>query len=164
VAITSAILLLGCAGVAEADFNSGDYSHSRIDCNVTPSRVDPISLVVYGYTAYYAQARAVVQSKTGWSGDNSTGQYGLSEGHCTAMEGESYSGCDICSRLHVRYNQTHSKDAKGRYETVGTPAPGDRHDLQQRDPRPRRRIVHLRAELHRGSHVPSVCDELPVLG
>jgi hypothetical protein len=37
------------------------------------------------------------------------------------MEAQSYSACSICTRHHIRYNQTHHVDTKGRYETVGTP-------------------------------------------
>lgn len=106
------------ASPAPAAFDSGRYSHSSSSCN---SSVDPITLVLFGYTAYESHARSVLQSRMGWSGDASTSQYANSSGFCTPMDGESYSACDTCERNHVRLNQTHEKDTKGRYETVGTP-------------------------------------------
>jgi hypothetical protein len=112
------LIALGAADAARADFSSGEYSHAGGGC---ASRVDPITLVIYGYTAYYEQARAVVESKTGWSGDNSASQYGTSHGFCTPMDGESYSRSGLYERQHLRYNQTHHRDLKNRYETVGTP-------------------------------------------
>lgn len=111
------------ASSASADFNSGSYSHSSGACN---SSVDPISLVLYGPGAYYSLARAKMESvlnvyRGPWSGDDSASQYANSHGFCTPMDGESYDSCDFCNRNHVRLNQTHHKDLKGRYETVGTP-------------------------------------------
>lgn len=116
-AVAVALSVVVPAG-ASADFSSGSYSHSSSACN---SSVDPITHVIYGYGARYPVARAQQQASTGWSGDDTSSQYGNSHGFCTNMDGESYSGCDTCSRDHERYNQTHHQDAVGRYETVGTP-------------------------------------------
>jgi hypothetical protein len=110
------------APTARASFSSGHYSYGASNCT---NHVDPITIVFYGYTAFYLQSRHIVQVYTGWSGDNSTGQYGISHGVCTHMDGESYTNCPwylpICNRYHIRYNQTHTLDSLGRYETVGTP-------------------------------------------
>jgi hypothetical protein len=103
---------------AQAAFDSGSYSHSSAACN---SSIDPITHVIYGYTAFYALARAQQQASTGWSGDDSASQFANSSGFCTNLDGESYSACDVCNRDHERYNQTHEQDTLGRYETVGTP-------------------------------------------
>lgn len=115
--LTVAVVALGLIATlpqtASADFSSGSYSHSSGACN---SSVDPISLVLYGYGAFYSAARARLQARLGWSGDDSATQYANSHGYCTNMDGESYSGCDYCSRMHVRYNQTHHKDTLNRYE------------------------------------------------
>ena len=107
-----ALLLLVTASSARADFNSSYYSHESDPC--TSIHIDPISLVLYGPNAYESRARYVLGATLGWSSDSSTGQYASSHGFCTRMDGESYSGCGICSRMHVRYNQTHHRDTKGR--------------------------------------------------
>lgn len=120
VALTcSALVLVAGGGAARADFSSGSFSYNSGSCS---SHVDPISVVFYGYTAFYSQARADFQARSGWGGnDDGAGQYGISHGYCTPMDGQSYSGCGSCDRYHMRYNQTHHVDTKGRYETVATP-------------------------------------------
>jgi hypothetical protein len=90
-----------------------------------------VTLVLYGVNADRARARSLVERETGWGGDASADQYARSHGFCTPMDGESYSGCGACNRLHVRYNQTHHRDAVGRLETVGTPHDED-NDRQRR--------------------------------
>ena len=111
-------LLLTAAGAARADFDSGHYSHSGSGCS---SGVDPITLVFYGASADQSHARSVLQERMGWSGDRRATQYATSHGECTRMDGESYSGCGICVRHHVRLNETQHQDAEGRSATVGTP-------------------------------------------
>lgn len=120
VTVLASCLALGAVDTARADFASSEYSLTSAECG-GGTRVDPVTLVLYGYTAYYGQARAVVESKTGWAGDSDSSQYARSHMHCTRMDGESYSCGGLCERNHVRYNQTHHRDTKGRYETVGTP-------------------------------------------
>jgi hypothetical protein len=119
--VASALAVSPAAG---SSFDSGHYSYGHSNCSGY-DHVDPVTIVFYGYTAFYLQSRHIVQMYTGWSGDDSTGQYGLSHGVCTHMDGESYTNCPwylpLCDRYHIRYNQTHTLDAYGRYETVGTP-------------------------------------------
>lgn len=86
------------------------------------NHVDPIGLVWYGVNASDTRARSLVQSEMGWGGDSgSGGQYAISHGYCTVMDGQSYSACGTCDRNHVRFNQTHHNDTLGRREVVGTP-------------------------------------------
>ena len=121
-AILLAVVVLAVpSGANAASFQSNQFSYGNSNCT---DHVDPITIVFYGYTAFYRQSRNIVQIFTGWHGKDGTSQYASSHGVCTHMDGESYTGCGvlpICNRYHIRYNQTHTLDALGRYETVGTP-------------------------------------------
>lgn len=110
------------AAPARAKFDSAPYSFDSGSGGVCNDHVDPITLVFYGFTATRENTRAVVQNEMGWNGDTSAaGQWALSSGYCNTMDGQSTNGCGTCNRDHLRYNQTHEKDLKNRYETVGTP-------------------------------------------
>jgi hypothetical protein len=106
------------ASPASADFQSSEYSYPGGGCS---GAIDPVTLVLYGANADRARARSLLQRETGWGGDTNTDQYARSHGHCTPMDGESYTTPAPTNRSHVRYNQTHHRDTKGRLETVGTP-------------------------------------------
>jgi hypothetical protein len=116
--LLAVVVLAAPSGANAASFQSNQFSYGNSNCT---DHVDPITIVFYGYTAFYRQSRNIVQIFTGWSGKDGTSQYASSHGVCTHMDGESYSGCGICNRYHIRYNQTHTLDSLGRYETVGTP-------------------------------------------
>jgi hypothetical protein len=121
-AVCLTAVALAAAPGARAAFSSSHFSYGNSNCT---NHVDPITIVFYGYTAFYLQSRNIVQIYTGWSGDNSTSQYASSHGVCSHMDGESYTKCSwplpICNRYHIRYNQARGLDSLGRYETVGTP-------------------------------------------
>lgn len=114
------------AAPARADFSSGRYSHVG-DCGSTRA-IDPISLVLYGPTATDTNARPRLeiamsaQRDPDWFGQSPASgapQYASSHEFCTLMEADSMNGSG--NRSHLRYNQVHHRDTKGRWETVATP-------------------------------------------
>jgi hypothetical protein len=121
----ASLLAAWSTGSAQSAFDSSVWSYKTSGCASGGIPIDPISLVEYGYGAYYSQARARLEARTGFVGDNNAaGQWASSLGFCTTMNGQSFTAlatCSGCVRYHLRYNQTHEKDTLGRYETVGTP-------------------------------------------
>jgi hypothetical protein len=123
-AVAGVMVCIALAIPAQADFSSSHYSFNSSNCS---TRVDPIGVVFYGYGAYagsYGHSRRtfdLLNGMPGW-GDTSGGdQWASSHGVCTKMESEIATGCGSCTRYHIRLNQTHHQDTKGRFETVGTP-------------------------------------------
>jgi hypothetical protein len=117
VALAAVLIGLAFPGTAWAHFQSGFYSHDNSGC---ASRVDPITVVFYGY-ATASRTSNHIKFHTGWGGGSGGNQYFASHGECGGTTYQDYSACGTCTRYHVRMRQTYDDDATFGTTTTGTP-------------------------------------------
>ena len=117
IAMSAGLLL---APGSSAHFDSADYAFENSTC-FDSTAIDPITVVFYGDRADSQNTRTHVVHHTNWTNTTGKKQWFLSEGFCTGDDGDQASGCGVCTRMHLRVNQTHDRDLQGRFETVGTP-------------------------------------------